>query len=754
MAESINEIAIKLSVDAAGVSKGFRTAAEEARSYKAELDRLVYAVGRSEPVDYNAHVTQYTQATNERLAKEKKAQEEFNAWYRGEADREFQAWYAVELKKEQVREQQLADERQRAINTSNAQNSQRQLPAETAARGDENAALREAITQRFALRDVEDRAIAANVANRDAAQRRAVADAAKAQQQELADLRQAITQRYALRDQEERQEQLYAANMANIARMQAERAQQAAAAADAQRDSDFAKYKADLARQEAAGMINAARTSRIERARQRDAKRAADDDRVRQLNDWRMQQALMQRAAVDTKLQVGRAAGGFGGAAMAMGQASYAAEDFIQVLSMGGGLNMALMSASNNLSMVIRALLGTSAVMSAIAGIAVPAALIATGMFIRSLMEEEQQAESTAEALRKIRDAYDDMRDAARRASQQQRLLRDIQNTRDVESIENSRLQEQDKLNDLLKEQKVLEEELVAIRKKAAFAGGLGVPLDMLLEDIRRQMESGDGHVGDTEALILQEQQRLRTAYENMQLAIEVGNEGDIIVAARQYRDVLQDQVHLFGLVGEGATKSALDSVNGLLAQEDALKLLIEAMKEQRVAAEQIADAEKALADIEVKRIRLMEEAAQKERQRMQLLQDNIRFQLKATDAQKEAADIQNQLSSFLGIDNSNPMQGMNPDDMSAEQARQSAEFLELMWRNLDRQKKEILEEKQRVTPVGGLEQNTYQAQADAFRQILEATNRQADPQLTSIDRRLEEINNQFEGLTEIRIAQ
>ena len=463
MAESINDIAIKLSVDAAGVSKGFRTAAEEARSYKAELDRLVYAVGRSEPVDYNAHVTQYTQATNERLAKEKKAQEEFNAWYRGEADREFQAWYAVKLKKEQVREQQLADERQRAINTSNAQNSQRQLPAETAARGDENAALREAITQRFALRDEEDRAIAANVANRDAAHRRAVADAAKAQQQELADLRQAITQRYALRDQEERQEQLYAANMANIARMQAERTQRAAAAADAQRDSDFAKYKADLARQEAAGMINAERTARIERARQRDAKRAADDDRVRQLNDWRMQQAMMQRAAVDTQLKVGRAAGGFGGAAMAMGQASYAAEDFIQVLSMGGGLNMALMSASNNLSMVIRALLGTSAVMSAIAGIAVPAALIATGMFIRSLMEEEQQAESTAEALRKIRDAYDDMRDAARRASQQQRLLRDIQNTKDVESIENSRLQEQDKLNDLLKEQKVLEEELAAI---------------------------------------------------------------------------------------------------------------------------------------------------------------------------------------------------------------------------------------------------------------------------------------------------
>jgi hypothetical protein len=461
-----------------------------------------------------------------------------------------------------------------------------------------------------------------------------------------------------------------------------------------------------------------------------------------------------QQAQQATNSVMARSAGGYGGMAMAMGQASYAAEDFIQVLSMGGGLNMALMSASNNLSMVVRALAGTSVAMSAIASIAVPVALLATAAFIRSLGEEEKQAESTAEALRKIRDAYDDMQDAARRASQQERLLRDIQRQTSVAGNESDREQQQDRLNDLLKEQKILEEDLIALRKKAANDVGLGVPLDMLLEDIRRQMESGEGHVGDTEALILQEQQRLRTAYENMQLAVEVGNEGDIIVAARAYRDVLQDQVHLFGLVGEGATKSALESVNGLLAQEDALKLLIEAMKEQKVAVEQIAAAEKALEDIEVRRIQLMEEAAQKERQRMQLLQDNIRFQLEATDAQKEAADIQNQLAQFLGVDNPNPLQGMDPNDMSAEQARQAAEFLELMWRNLDRQKKEILEEKQRVTPVGGLEQNTYQAQADAFRQVLEATNREEDPQLTRLIRLQEAANDLLEGTTGIRIEQ
>lgn len=746
---NISDIAIKLSVNADGVSKGFRTAAEEARSYKAELDRLVYAVGRSEPVDYNAHVTQYTQATNERLAKEKKAQEEFNAWYRGEADREFQAWYAVELKKEQVREQQLADERQRAINTSNAQNSQRQLPAETAARGDENAALREAITQRFALRDVEDRAIAANVANRDAAQRRAVADAAQAQQQELADLRQAITQRYALRDQEERQEQLYAANMANIARMQAERAQQAAAAADAQRDSDFAQYKADLARQEAAGMVNAERTARIERARQRDAKRAADDDRVRQLNDWRMQQALMQRAAVDTQLTVGRMAGGFGGAAMAMGQASYAAEDFIQVLSMGGGMNMALMSASNNLSMVVRSLAGTSMALSAVAGLAVPMFLIGTNLLIQYLSQEEDQIDAVTRAYKRLHEELSRSRDALNQQIEHRVNMQDIDELATYAAALAKLRQEIRALAQAEAEAADMNAELALKRKELRDAVAGGEIIGAAERRLRAMQESPELFDQTDIARAKEDVENLTEAYTELSAAMSSGSADQIIQAAELLREEIRNtkelgpnfggfaaeaEAHLAAILGSDDEVARLEAIRALLADLAAIN-------------GEVANGAEAAAKAQETTNRLL-------RQENQLRQDNIRFQLEATDAQKEAADLQNQLSAFLGIDNSNPMQGMNPDDMSAEQARQSAEFLELMWRNLDRQKKEILDEKQRVTPVGGLEQNTYQAQADAFRQILEATNRQEDPQLTAIVRQQEITNDLLEDITGIRIVQ
>lgn len=893
---NISDIAIKLSVNADGVSKGFRTAAEEARSYKAELDRLVYAVGKNDPVDYNAHVQQFMQVTNERLAREKKAQEEFNAWYQKEMDKEVAAFIAAETQKEQATQARIATERQAALythnmqqivqvrplpaesesrgielrnleeairrryalldqeqqliqnqvamNTRNAQRFQATLEMETTARAQANAQLQAAITARYALLDTEERALRDNAANAAAADARKVAAAEQIRQQELASLRTFIQQKYALLDQEERAvrdnatnaaaaqaraaaqteqshqqdlanlrtyiqqkyalldqeerairdnaanlaaaqalavrnaqqtheqdlqnlreyitqkyailnreeaiEKMNASNAAEIARLKTMRTKQAQDAANAQRDADFAAYKADLARQEAAAAANAERMNRIERARQRDAKRAADDDRVRQLNDWRMQQAMIQRAQVDTALRVSNAAGGFGGAAMAIGQASYAAEDFIQVLTMGGGLNMALMSASNNLSMVIRALLGTGAVMSAIAGVAVPAVLIGFGAFIRHMMETEEQANATSEALRKIAEDFDRVRDANRRAAQQEALLRSIKDADSVNAIENIRNQQQEEMNRLLEEEKALQAELARLRKEAEHAAGQGVPLDTLLQDIRNRMERAAQSTGDNpEELIRREQARLKTAYENLQTALAAGNEGDIIVSARAYRDVLNDQVDLFGLLGESATKHALARVNALLAEENALASLKEAYGEEAEIKEIIADREKALEESKLRHIQLMEEAAKAERQRLQMIQDEIRFRMTANDLQRDQIDIQKQLSEFLGIAGPNPMQGMDFNDMSAAQVTQSKEFLEMMWRSLKQQREDILNEQRKVTPTGGLEQDVLQAQADAFKQMMEAQNKE-DPQLASIDRKMSQINVFLEEITRI----
>jgi hypothetical protein len=746
--ESINDIAIKLSVDAEGVSRGFRTAAEETRAYQKELERLVYAVGKNDPVDYNAHVTQYTQATEARLAKEKKAQEEFNAWYRAEADKEFQAWYAVELKKEQVRQQQLAQERQSVINTANAQNFQAVPEAETLGRAITNDNLEEAIKARYALLDQEERALRENAANNAATIQRANAEVQRLHQQDLDNLREYITQKYAILNREEAIERMNASNAAEIARMRTLQSQQAAARANAQRDSDFAAYKADLARQEAAGMVNAQRTARIERARQLDAKRAADDDRVRQLNDWRMQQAMMQRAAINTQLTVTRMGGGFGGAAMAMGQLSYAAEDFIQVLSMGGGLNMALMSASNNLSMVARALLGTSGMMSAVAGFAIPALLIGTGILIQYLLREEDQIDAVTRAYKRLHDELEHTQDLLNRQMQHRFNMQDIDDLTTYAAALAKLRQEIRDLAEAEAEAAALEEKIAATRKEIrdTVAGGTIIADAQKVVDMMMQMQGV--HDAAQIAAAKNDVRQLTEAYAELADAMATGTPDEIVRAAEEMKRVIDGTSEVFKLEflnGDQAAKLA--AILGTEDETTKLEALRELMQELALMNGDMANGADAVNKAQEATNRLL-------RQENQLRQDNIRFQLEATDAQKEAIDLQNQLAQFLGVDNPNPMQGLDPNDMSAEQARQSAEFLELMWRNLDRQKKEILEEKQRVTPVGGLEQNTYQAQADAFKQVLEATNREEDPQLTRLIRLQETANDLLEDITGIRIVQ
>lgn len=744
MAESINDIAIKLSVDAAGVSRGFRTAAEEARSYKAELDRLVYAVGKNDPVDYNAHVQQFMQATNERLAREKKAQEEFNAWYRVEAEKEFQAWYAIELKKEQVRNQQLAEERQRAINTANAQRYQAVPEAETLNRAMSNDKLEEAIRARYALLDQDERAIRDNAANRTAAMLRANVDAQRLHEQDLQNLREYITQKYAILNREEAIEKMNASNAAEIARLRNMRARQAADAANAQRDADFAAYKADLARQEAEGMINAERTARIERARQRDAKRAADDDRVRQLNDWRMQQALMQRAAVDTQLAVARMNGGFGGAAMAIGQASYAAEDFIQVLSMGGGLNMALMSASNNLSMVARSLMGTSMAMSAVAGLAVPAVLIGTNLLIQNMMKEEEQVGKNVDTYKKLHEELQRVQAATDRHTQHKL---DMQAIDDLTTYAAASARLKQEIIDLAKAESDItktEEKLSLQRKDLRDTLSLGSVVKEAQSILDAMALSPEIFDWMDVATAEDDVRRLTAAYKDLADTLSHGTPEAIKVAAEEFQSAIKNTKEIGRVYTDFADKFDNQLKPILGNEEETLKLeqigkLMADLNDLQNNAKEIAD----------EATKVQETTNRLLRQENQLRQDQIRFKLQANEADQKNIDIQNQLSAFLGIDAPNPMQGMNFNDMNAAQAGQAREFLQMLLESFSRERDKILEEQRQVSPTGGMEQSAFKAQAEALQQMLEAQYKKEDPQLKDIDLHIQQGNQLLQQLTD-----
>jgi len=874
MTESINDIAIKLSVHAEGVSAGFRTAAEEARGFQKEIDRFAYAVDKGlnrnfGPVLDAALNAQFTKDTEERIAREKKAQEDFNAWYRKEMEQEVAAYTAAEAAKEEATKSRIAAERQAALYMHNMQQiiTARPLPTETEARGQELLNLEQAIRARFALMDQEQQRIQNQIAmNTTNAQRfQAVLEmetAARAQANN--DLRAAITARYALLDEEAQLTQNNAANTAEMQRLatsQADAAHEteltqlreyiiqkytALAEADAQeqRQLEMNRVNANRSRERAMADAEEDRERELRQLREAITARYALEDeadrfaphqqshvdafRTNQLREQANAQAeanrIMQqnltlneryaqqlanlnrlnttvitttgRVALSThdftraktaltlatirQQQAQRA----GNAAMQQGgdvarimtgvftQASFAAEDFIQGIAFGDIRN-ALLGASNNLTMVVRGLVqagtaagGTAAALAGMVGwlVAIPAAVVGLGSYILWLNRAKADTRELEQALSDLNEQWLKFERLSTINRQGRREAASIGRTSTSEAADA-------KAAELLAERVEMEKELADVQNKVA----------------RQNREIFEHTMGGANALKELKDQIAKTiafgseeeiaAAEAMSFLIE---EASAAAATGDFTGMIAAMRDINTLASDGALRNWTEWVDDL-ASFDALQKLFNSgvlgtfFEGAGDDLDALAAVQKALADSTLEltaaerelllnaenilkaKLKAQELFAVEERHRrlmLQLAQDEIRFQLQATDAQKEVADLQNQLAQFLGVDNPNPMQGLDPNDMSAEQARQSAEFLELMWRNLDRQKKEILEEKQRVTPVGGLEQNTFQAQADAFKQVLEATNREEDPQLTRLIRLQEAANDLLEGTTGIRIEQ
>jgi hypothetical protein len=491
------------------------------------------------------------------------------------------------------------------------------------------------------------------------------------------------------------------------------------------------------------------------------AKTALTIATIRQQQAQRVGNAVMQQGADTARIMTG-----------VFTQASFAAEDFIQGIAFGDVRN-ALLGASNNLTMVVRGLVqagtaagGTAAALAGMVGwlVAIPAAVIGLGSYILWLNRAKADTRELEQALSDLNEQWLKFERLSTINRQGRREAASIGRTPTSEAADA-------KAAELLAERVEMEKELADVQNKVArqnreifehTMGGANA-----LKELKDQIAKTIAFGSEEEIAAAR---RMNQLLEDASAASETGDFAGMVAAMREINNLASDGAlrnwtewvddlasfdalqKLFnsGVLGtffEGAGDDldALAAVQKALA--DSTLELTAAERELLLNAENILKA----------KLKAQELFAVEERHRrlmLQLAQDEIRFQLQATDAQKEAADIQNQLAQFLGVDNPNPMQGLDPNDMSAEQARQSAEFLELMWRNLDRQKKEILEEKQRVTPVGGLEQNTFQAQADAFKQVLEATNREEDPQLTRLIRLQETANDLLEDITGIRIVQ
>lgn len=393
-------------------------------------------------------------------------------------------------------------------------------------------------------------------------------------------------------------------------------------------------------------------------------------------------------------------AGRFSGA---MTQLSFAAEDFIQVTAMGGGLNMALMSASNNMSMFVRSMLPATGLLSGIAGAIVPLAAIGIGMYITKVMMAKDVTEDLNKELeRLLRNAQQDIR------------LRSLYAFEDVQNISSaaaaiSRAAEASK--ELKKAQ--LEQKLAQNAANSSLE-----TLIMSLEEARKLTDV---------PFASDEFEYYQMAFKEYERAFEqvmnagIKTEQDARTALSRYLasisefpNVFTDQISIIQKILSDPEGSALEAFRQL--------------------EEQNARAFDAQQQMEEARKRALELS----REELRVRQEEEYLLLRMSEEERARYDMEQQRKRFIGFDPGVAIALGNP--MAAAQgAAMGMLFLQAQAAKIE---KEIADMQQASSPevMGGMQQNAAQAQADAFKQIFAAANKQPNPQLNRQIQLLEDI--------------
>lgn len=506
-------------------------------------------------------------------------------------------------------------------------------------------------------------------------------------------------------------------------------------------------------------------------------------------------------AAVKESERVMRTSGKGAGAYTGMlAQASFAAEDFIQGIAMGD-LRAALLGASNNLTMVARGafeaaegmtILGMGIKTFTAYALGIPA--VAGGLVAYTSWLNR--------AVKDTRDLGTVLRDTARgfelveqRMSFRQQAGRERQRIDEIEDI----TQAQRELKKATTDQAEAEERLVKARAKRSREG-----TDILIstlggQDAYIELQSLIHDLGESEhEASITLGQAMEQSLEGAFGAAQAGEAEKMINYLREINNLSNSMImqnakpgglfeNLNILLNDITAQDSLEAVfnTGFLQQtEDQERLreirekmlqisldIAKAENDVKQATTNKADSERRILELKQDQIRLQNEALKEEQriaeqQRLQrqaevqgesdLLEEKRKqqiFDLEATENQKEMLRIQQQMREFMG-----PAGTIQPLAMSSitgplaaalmtgqmQQEAQAAgmQFLEVQATNLE---KEIaaLQESSSPEVIGGMQQDAFQAQADAFKQIFAAENKQPNPQLT----------RQIQLLTDIRAA-
>ena len=429
----------------------------------------------------------------------------------------------------------------------------------------------------------------------------------------------------------------------------------------------------------------------------------------------------------------------FGGATGAMTQLSFAAEDFVQVLSMGGGLNMALMSASNNLTMVARAMIPATSAFAGFAAFAIPMVLIGLGSLVQYLFRAKDASERLRHELDLIRNTGSEDFDLGLRSRQRnfEQMLKDMQ--------ESSRAEKQ--IQDLKAKQVDLEEELAvkrrnAMREISAQVGSTEQGIRAIKEQYAYARAAIDSHEEIIKLMERENQaiQQYSDARKKL-MGTQINNAEE---AGRALAQFMRDVEGIPGIDTSNISEIMADLESGTLGSFEAI----------RQALEEINKLQENQKDVQERLKELKEEEAQRqagelkaEQDRLEAKREQLLLMMKMNDEQKKMYDLRQRQQEFVGFDPQAAGVGFGFAGVAGAAAnaamQQQADQLGLQFLIAEqaRLQKEMQDAVQQPPVAGKMEQSAFQAQADAMRQVAEAANRKTDTKQEAMVRHLANIS-------------
>lgn len=482
-------------------------------------------------------------------------------------------------------------------------------------------------------------------------------------------------------------------------------------------------------------------------------------------------------AAVKQSEQVMRSsAAGAGKMTGVLAQLSFGIEDFAQGIVMGD-LRSALLGASNNMTMVARGLIDMAGE-TKIAGMAigtfvgVVAGAVAVGgglaYYLNWLNQAVRDTRSLTDAIKDATMGFGRMMDSVSTRAQIRQQSYDIKRIKTLDEI--TAKEEQNALKQLENEDRIFQVRQDAQRKAKETIDSMmgGAEARVEIEEMLVKIRSS----GDAEAT--RAATELQKNIANAQRLISEGNAETAIAEMRKVFEFLNGEAMRNFFTTSGMSlkefqsmffdKTALNALEEyfetsmIFAGESADKLReIRAIGEainKDLATEQ--DKEKIrlaeLADLELRRREIEAERFNEQLKQFRLNEHNEELQRKellflvtATEHEKELLRLKKETQAFAGPGAAGlpmPVGGIGGammggamqvaiDAANAEAEQRRLEFLQAQRQQLQLELNTLMQKE--VKPAGQLEQNAFQAQADAFRQIIENANNKPNPQATRI---------------------